>query len=108
MLSEPSARAEEALSQAIKLSPGMADVWNQLGECYWKQGRVAEAKDCFLGALQHVSHKRGVGQGGCVLLCVSREGLGRVGVSSYVSHKRGVGQGGCVLLCESQERGGAG
>ena len=54
VLSEPSVRAEEVLSQAVKLSPGLADAWNQLGECYWKQERVEEAKDCFLGALQHV------------------------------------------------------
>lgn len=64
VLSVPSARAEEVLSQAVKLSPGLADAWNQLGECYWKQGRVAEAKDCFLGALQHVCTGLGLGVGG--------------------------------------------
>ena len=47
--------AEENLSKAVKLDPKLVGAWNQLGECYWKKGDVAAAKNCFSGALGHVS-----------------------------------------------------
>lgn len=46
--------AEEVLSKAVKLDPGLVEGWNQLGEVYWKKMDVASAKTCFLGALNHV------------------------------------------------------
>jgi lipoprotein NlpI len=47
--------AQDALSKAVKLVPNMVEAWNALGECYWKKGDMAAAKNCFTGALSHVS-----------------------------------------------------
>lgn len=33
----------------------MVDAWNELGECYWKNMNVKEAKASFEAALKHVS-----------------------------------------------------
>ncbi|KAG8455547.1 hypothetical protein GDO86_001663 [Hymenochirus boettgeri] len=52
-----SQKAEEALSKAVKLDPGLVEGWNQLGEVYWKKMDVASAKTCFLGALNHCKNK---------------------------------------------------
>lgn len=52
-----SAKAEECLSRAVKLQPGLVEGWNTLGEQYWKKGDLMAAKNCFTGALQQV--KRG-------------------------------------------------
>ncbi|MEE6528565.1 hypothetical protein FKM82_031046 [Ascaphus truei] len=49
-----SQQAEDALSKAVKLDPGLVEGWNQLGEAYWKKMDVASAKTCFSGALNHV------------------------------------------------------
>lgn len=49
-----SPEAEEALSKAVKLDPKLVEAWNQLGENYWKKGKVPLAKNCFTGALNHV------------------------------------------------------
>ena len=49
-----SQQAVKLLERAVKLDPKLTDAWNQLGECYWKSGKPLEAKNCFLGALQHV------------------------------------------------------
>ncbi|XP_068097860.1 tetratricopeptide repeat protein 5 isoform X2 [Hyperolius riggenbachi] len=49
--------AEELLSKAVKLDPGLVEAWNQLGEVYWKKMDVASAKTCFLGALNHCKNK---------------------------------------------------
>ncbi|XP_078394362.1 tetratricopeptide repeat protein 5-like, partial [Cetorhinus maximus] len=46
-------QAEEALSKAVKLDPGLVEAWNQLGEVYWKKGDISAAKTCFSGALNH-------------------------------------------------------
>ena len=46
--------AQESLSKAVKLDPTLVEAWIQLGECYWKKGDVDAAKNCFLGALNHV------------------------------------------------------
>lgn len=51
---EYSKEAEEILSKAIKLDPKLVDAWNELGECYWKNDNLKEAKNCFSGALNHV------------------------------------------------------
>ena len=47
--------AHETLSKAVKLDPKSVDAWNHLGECYWKNGDMTGAKNCFSGALGHVS-----------------------------------------------------
>lgn len=52
---EYSAQAEELLSKAVKLDPGLVEAWNQLGEVYWKRGDISAAHTCFSGALSHVS-----------------------------------------------------
>lgn len=49
-----SADAEECLSRAVKLEPGLVEGWNTLGEQYWKKGDLMGAKNCFTGALQQV------------------------------------------------------
>ncbi|XP_075425316.1 tetratricopeptide repeat protein 5-like isoform X3 [Ascaphus truei] len=50
-----SQQAEDALSKAVKLDPGLVEGWNQLGEAYWKKMDVASAKTCFSGALNHMA-----------------------------------------------------
>ncbi|KAM8962217.1 tetratricopeptide repeat protein 5 [Pelodytes ibericus] len=55
--SEYNAEAEEILSKAVKLDPGLVEGWNQLGEVYWKKMDVSSAKTCFLGALNHCKNK---------------------------------------------------
>lgn len=52
-----SPEAEEALSKAVKLDPKLVEAWNQLGENYWKKGKVPLAKNCFTGALNHSKNK---------------------------------------------------
>ncbi|KXJ17877.1 tetratricopeptide repeat protein 5 [Exaiptasia diaphana] len=49
--------AQDALSKAVKLVPKMVEAWNALGECYWKKGDMAAAKNCFSGALSHSRNK---------------------------------------------------
>ncbi|XP_038218974.1 tetratricopeptide repeat protein 5-like [Zerene cesonia] len=46
-------RATQCLSKAVKLNPHMVEAWNELGECYWKNINVKEARACFEGALKH-------------------------------------------------------
>lgn len=48
-------QAEELLSKAVKLEPKLIEAWNELGECYWKNDDIKQAKNCFVGALTHVS-----------------------------------------------------
>lgn len=52
-----SAVAEECLSRAVKLEPGLVKGWNILGEQYWKKGDLTGAKNCFTGALQQSKNK---------------------------------------------------
>lgn len=47
-------RALECLSKAVKLDPSLVHAWNELGECYWKNLNLKEAKICFEGALTRV------------------------------------------------------
>lgn len=49
--------AAQALSKAVKLDPSLVDAWNELGECYWKDNNLSEAKNCFSGALPRVIYK---------------------------------------------------
>uniref|UniRef100_A0A8C2ESY2 Tetratricopeptide repeat domain 5 n=1 Tax=Cyprinus carpio TaxID=7962 RepID=A0A8C2ESY2_CYPCA len=49
--------AEECLSRAVKLEPGLVEGWNTLGEQYWKKGDLTAAKTCFTGALQQRKNK---------------------------------------------------
>ena len=46
--------AEEHLAKAVKLDPRLVEAWVCLGEVYWKRGQVESARNCFLGALNHV------------------------------------------------------
>ncbi|KAM3966010.1 tetratricopeptide repeat protein 5 [Aphomia sociella] len=46
-------RATQCLSKSVKLNPHLVDAWNELGECYWKNMNVKEAKASFEGALKH-------------------------------------------------------
>ncbi|CAH2055757.1 unnamed protein product, partial [Iphiclides podalirius] len=46
-------RASQCLSKAVKLNPNLGSAWNELGECYWKNMNVKEAKASFEGALKH-------------------------------------------------------
>lgn len=50
-------QAEELLSKAVKLEPKLIEAWNELGECYWKNDDIKQAKNCFVGALQHGRNK---------------------------------------------------
>ncbi|KAM4611801.1 tetratricopeptide repeat protein 5 isoform 2-T2 [Polymixia lowei] len=52
-----SAVAEECLSRAVKLEPGLVEGWNTLGELYWKKGDLVAAENCFTGALQQSKNK---------------------------------------------------
>lgn len=49
--------ALDALSKAVKLDPKLVDAWNHLGECYWKNKDIESARNCFVGALNHVRIK---------------------------------------------------
>ncbi|XP_077401482.1 tetratricopeptide repeat protein 5 isoform X2 [Vanacampus margaritifer] len=51
------AAAEDCLSRAVKLQPGLVEGWNTLGEQYWKKGDLMAAKNCFTGALQQRKNK---------------------------------------------------
>ncbi|KAG5846245.1 tetratricopeptide repeat protein 5 isoform X1 [Anguilla rostrata] len=52
-----SVQAEESLSRAVKLDPGLVEGWNTLGEQYWRKGDLIGAKTCFTGALQQCKNK---------------------------------------------------
>ncbi|KAM9251670.1 tetratricopeptide repeat protein 5 [Cariama cristata] len=47
------ARAEQALSRAVKLEPGLGPAWTRLGEARWRRGDLEGARACFAGALAH-------------------------------------------------------
>ncbi|OAD62374.1 Tetratricopeptide repeat protein 5 [Eufriesea mexicana] len=50
-------QAEELLTKAVKLEPNLVEAWNELGECYWKNDDIQQAKNCFVGALRHGRNK---------------------------------------------------
>ncbi|KAM7484619.1 hypothetical protein LguiA_000628 [Lonicera macranthoides] len=50
--------AEDHLSKAVKLNPSLADAWLCLGNCIWKKGELASAKNCFTLALSKGPNKR--------------------------------------------------
>lgn len=50
-------QAEELLTKAVKLEPNLVEAWNELGECYWKNDDIQQAKNCFVGALRHGKNK---------------------------------------------------
>lgn len=50
-------QAQDLLSRAVKLDPKLVEAWNELGECYWKNDNIKEAKNCFIGALNHQRNK---------------------------------------------------
>ncbi|KAG9331848.1 hypothetical protein JZ751_016874 [Albula glossodonta] len=52
-----SSLAEESLSRAVKLDPGLVEGWNTLGEQYWRKGDLNAAQTCFTGALQQCKNK---------------------------------------------------
>lgn len=41
----------------MKLEPNLVEAWNELGECYWKNDDIQQAKNCFVGALRHGKNK---------------------------------------------------
>ncbi|KPJ13451.1 Tetratricopeptide repeat protein 5 [Papilio machaon] len=47
------AKASQCLSKSVKLNPSLGAAWNELGECYWKNMNVKDAKASFEGALKH-------------------------------------------------------
>lgn len=50
--------AKDALAKAVKMNPKLVEAWNCLGECYWKNGEVEAARNCFMGALNHSQVKK--------------------------------------------------
>ncbi|KPI98182.1 Tetratricopeptide repeat protein 5 [Papilio xuthus] len=46
-------KASQCLSKSVKLNPSLGAAWNELGECYWKNMNVKDAKASFEGALKH-------------------------------------------------------
>ncbi|XP_038725326.1 tetratricopeptide repeat protein 5-like [Tripterygium wilfordii] len=50
--------AEDHLSKAVKLNPYLADAWLCLGNCIWKKGDLASARNCFNLALSKGPNKR--------------------------------------------------
>eukprot|EP00088_Acartia_fossae_P004156 TRINITY_DN1176_c0_g1_i7.p1 TRINITY_DN1176_c0_g1~~TRINITY_DN1176_c0_g1_i7.p1 ORF type:complete len:458 (+),score=88.30 TRINITY_DN1176_c0_g1_i7:46-1374(+) len=52
-----SSQAEEYLSRAVKLNPGLVQAWNELGESYSRKDDFTNARICFEGALQHERNK---------------------------------------------------
>ncbi|KAL6884652.1 hypothetical protein ACP4OV_010588 [Aristida adscensionis] len=50
--------AEDHLSKAVKLNPSLVDAWLCLGNCIWKKGDLAAAKNCFALALSKGSDKK--------------------------------------------------
>lgn len=47
-------RASQCLSKAVKLNPRLVDAWNELGECYWKNMNIKDARKSFEGSLKNV------------------------------------------------------
>jgi tetratricopeptide (TPR) repeat protein len=47
--------AQDYLSKSVKLNPKLVEAWVVLGECYWSKNDIETAKNCFQGALNHVS-----------------------------------------------------
>mmetsp|Transcript_10982 Transcript_10982/g.13103 ORF Transcript_10982/g.13103 Transcript_10982/m.13103 type:complete len:431 (-) Transcript_10982:77-1369(-) len=56
-LPEHTAEAEEHLTKAIKLEPGLVEAWNCLGTEYWKKKDLKAAGDCFRGAIEQQENK---------------------------------------------------
>ncbi|TVU33772.1 hypothetical protein EJB05_15579 [Eragrostis curvula] len=50
--------AEDHLSKAVKLNPSLVDAWLCLGNCIWKKGDLAAAKNCFLLALSKGTNRK--------------------------------------------------
>lgn len=50
--SQYDARASQCLSKAIKLNPKLVEAWNELGECYWKNKNIKDAKHSFEGGMK--------------------------------------------------------
>ncbi|KAL4713507.1 hypothetical protein ACJJTC_010492 [Scirpophaga incertulas] len=51
--SEYNPLATQCLSKAVKLDPHLVNAWNELGESYWKNMNIKEAKSSFEGAIKH-------------------------------------------------------
>ncbi len=66
---EFSQTAEECLSRAVKLEPGLVEGWNTLGEQFWKKRDLTAAKTCFTGAQQQVSLYYSQEQWGSFIKC---------------------------------------
>ncbi|XP_026273485.1 tetratricopeptide repeat protein 5 [Frankliniella occidentalis] len=57
VMSDVNTEAEECLSKALKLNPGLVNAWNELGECFWKRGKTRDAMNCFENALSHARNR---------------------------------------------------
>ena len=54
MFDSYNALAEENLSKAVKLDPGLIVAWQELGECLWKRQDTEGCCGCFEAILHHV------------------------------------------------------
>eukprot|EP00126_Sphaerothecum_destruens_P004643 Sdes_comp18294_c0_seq2m7986 len=52
VLESYSKECQELLSKSVKLNPQNHECWNELGECFWKNGAVDLALNCFEGAMK--------------------------------------------------------
>ncbi|CAK1589067.1 unnamed protein product [Parnassius mnemosyne] len=68
------ARASQCLSKAVKLNPHLVDAWNELGECYWKNMNVKDAKASFEGALKHERNRLSLR---CLSIILRQESSGK-------------------------------
>ncbi|XP_078438987.1 uncharacterized protein LOC144709330 isoform X3 [Wolffia australiana] len=50
--------AEDHLSKAVKLNPSLSDAWLCLGNCIWKKGDLASARNCFSLGLSKAPNKK--------------------------------------------------
>ncbi|KZS18240.1 Tetratricopeptide repeat protein 5 [Daphnia magna] len=57
VMPEYDCEAQNYLSSAVKLNPSYVEAWNELGECFWKGGDTASAKNCFTCALEKCRNK---------------------------------------------------
>lgn len=65
--------AKDALAKAVKMNPKLVEAWNCLGECYWKNGEVEAARNCFMGALNHAKTKESLRNLSMVLRQIGKE-----------------------------------
>ncbi|KAJ0172628.1 hypothetical protein K1T71_011767 [Dendrolimus kikuchii] len=80
--SEYDTRATQCLSKAVKLNPRLIEAWNELGECYWKNTNVKEAKASFEGALKHHRNRLSLR---CLSIIIRQECANKKGADAFQS-----------------------